>query len=299
MLRQRHSQVRLGDLCRLFGYTRQAHHKHIQSESVEVFEEQAVLSMIFEHRRHMPSIGTRKLHHILQEKGVNMGRDALFNLLRANGLLVKNRKRKVFTTQSKHWFNKYPNLIKYMTIKQANKLWVSDITYVDTEEGFAYLFLITDAYSRKIVGYNLSMNLSAQGGVDALNMALGSTKSAERMQLIHHSDRGVQYCCSQYTSILKANTIKISMTEQGDPYENALAERVNGILKTEWIYNEGIYANFEQAQERIAQIISIYNSKRPHSNCGLLTPEKAHLEKGELKKCWEKKKNNDPLMLRL
>jgi len=246
--------------------------------------------MIFEPRRHMPSIGTRKLYHILQEKGVSIGRDALFNLLRKNGLLVKNRKRKVFTTQSKHWFNKYPNLIKQMTVRQANKLWVSDITYVDTEAGFVYLFLITDAYSRKIVGYNLSLNLSAQGGVDALNMALGCTKSVERKQLIHHSDRGIQYCCGQYKSILKANAIKISMSEQGDPYENALAERVNGILKTEWIYNEHIYTNFEQAQKRIAQIISAYNSKRPHLSCGLLTPEKAHLQKGELKKCWEKKK---------
>lgn len=235
----------------------------------------------------MPSIGTRKLHHILQEKRVNIGRDALFDLLRKNGLLVKNRKRKVFTTQSKHWFNKYPNLVRYMTVRQANRLWVSDITYIDTEQGFAYLFLITDAYSRKIVGYNLSMDLSAQGGVDALNMAIGSTKSVDRQQLIHHSDRGIQYCCGQYTSILKANTIRISMTEQSDPYENALAERVNGILKTEWIYNECIYANFKQAQERIAQIISTYNSKRPHLSCGLLTPEKAHLQKGELKKCWK------------
>ena len=291
--------MRLGDLCRLFGYTRQAHHKHIHFQSIEVFEEHAILGIIYEHRRQMPSIGTRKLYHILQEKGINVGRDALFNLLRKNGLLVKTRKRKVFTTQSKHWFNKYPNLIKHLIVREANKLWVSDITYVDTKEGFAYLFLITDAYSRKIVGYNLSLYLSAQGGVDALNMAIGSTKSVERKQLIHHSDRGVQYCCNEYTNILKANTIKISMTEQSDPYENALAERVNGILKTEWIYKEPIYENFEQAQERIGQIINTYNTKRPHLSCGLLTPEKAHLQKGELKKYWGKKKNNDPNIIRL
>lgn len=175
-----------------------------------------------------------------------------------------------------------------MTVKQANKIWVSDITYIDTEEGFAYLFLITDVYSRKIVGYHLSENLSAQGGVDALNMALGSTKSIERMQLIHHSDRGIQYCCSQYTEILKANRIRISMTEQSDPYENALAERINGILKTEWIYNDKVYGSFAEARERIDQIIYIYNTKRPHSCCAMLTPEQAHLQKGYLKKYWHK-----------
>ncbi len=255
--------------------------------------------MILEHRRHMPSIGTRKLWHILQEKGIDIGRDALFELLRKNGLLVKRRKRRIFTTQSKHWFNKYPNLIRYMIIKQANKIWVSDITYIDTQEGFAYLFLITDAYSRKIVGYHLSENLSAQGGVDALNMALGSVKSIERTQLIHHSDRGIQYCCSQYTEILKANRIKISMTEQSDPYENALAERINGILKTEWIYNDGVYNSFAEARERIDQIIHIYNTKRPHSCCGLLTPEQAHLQKGYLKKHWSKETFNENTAIKL
>lgn len=286
-MQERHPEISLGHLCQLFGYSRQAYYKHFRKDAQDTFLEYAVLNIVSQYRKQMPRIGARKLCHELQSKGVQIGRDKLFALLRKNELLVKSSKKKVFTTQSNHRFHKYPNLTKNMKVEQCNILWVSDITYIDTLEGFVYLFLITDAYSRKIVGYHLNRYLKADGGVDSLNMALASVKSCRTKSIIHHSDRGVQYCSNRYTQILKANKVRISMTEQGDPYENALAERVNGILKTEWIYVEDMYRDFEQAKDRIAEIIHIYNTQRPHSSCDMMTPEKAHTMKGELKKHWK------------
>jgi len=233
----------------------------------------------------MPRIGGRKLLYLLQKDGIHVGRDKLFDILRHENMLVKRRKRKVFTTQSKHWLRKYANLIDGLEITKANKLWVADITYIIVNKGFAYLFLITDAYSRKIVGYHLSQTLEADGGIEALKMALSEINWQERAGLIHHSDRGVQYCSYNYVNLLQAGKMQISMTQNGDPYENALAERVNGILKMEWIHSEK-YHNFEQASVRIAEIIKVYNSSRPHLSCDMLTPDEAHCMKGALKKHW-------------
>jgi putative transposase len=234
----------------------------------------------------MPRIGGRKLHHLLQKDGIHIGRDKLFDVLRHENMLVKKRKRSVYTTQSKHWLTKYPNLIEGVEVTRPNKLWVADITYIIVGKGFAYLFLITDAYSRKIVGYQLSPSLEADGGIAALKMALSEVNWQERIGLIHHSDRGVQYCSHNYVNLLQASKMLISMTQHGDPYENALAERVNGILKTEWIHSEQ-YHDFEQANIRIAEIVRIYNTSRPHMSCDMMTPDEAHCCIGHLKKHWK------------
>jgi len=218
-----------------------------------------------------------------QQHGILFGRDALFDLLRDHDLLVRRRKRKAQTTFSKHRFRKYPNQIREFVTLAANQLWVSDITYIVVADQFAYLSLITDAYSRKIVGFYLSKTLEAEGCIKALKMAMGTTKNLEG--LIHHSDRGVQYCCHKYVALLNKASIKISMTENGDPLENAIAERVNGILKEEYLLQK--YACFEDAQKSIAKTVTVYNSLRPHSSCEMKTPNEAHETTGPLIRKWK------------
>ena len=222
----------------------------------------------------MPRLGTRKLHHMLQARAIRVSRDRLFDILRENNLLVKRRRKYNVTTNSKHWMKKYPNLIRGFKFDKPNHLWVSDITYIPIGDSHAYLSLITDAFSRKIWGYCLSQSLASEGSLKALELAL-SDANANLRGLIHHSDRGIQYCCKEYVELLKTNHIRISMTENGDPYENALAERVNGILKDEWLSLEQFHS-FEQAKERIGQIVKIYNEIRPHLSCGMKTPAQKH-----------------------
>lgn len=234
-------------------------------------------------------MGTRKLHlniaPLLQEHGIQIGRDYLFDLLQRHKLLIRRRKRKAVTTDSRHWMRKYSNLTIDRRFERPEQLWVSDITYIRMANQWGYLSLITDAYSRKIMGYCLRMDLSAQGCIDALQMALASRIYSKRA-LIHHSDRGSQYCSADYVRILKENDIAISMTENGDPYENALAERVNGILKTEFnLYSSSV--GFEQTCELVKNSITAYNEHRPHSSCDMLTPNQAHLQQGVLKKRWK------------
>jgi len=224
------------------------------------------------------------LEPFIQEHHISIGRDA-FNLLSERCLLVRKRRRnKPITTFSDHWMRKYPNLIEGFYPAAPNQLWVSDISYIVVWEGFAYLGLITDAYSRKIVGFYLSVDLSAEGCIRALNMALGSNKD-DLGRLIHHSDRGSQYCCSDYVGILNDNSIRISMTQNGDPRENAIAERVNGILKDELL--EKPYANYGQAVKGISVAISIYNHQRPHGSIDYLMPIEAHFKSGELERKWK------------
>ncbi|MCS6824681.1 MAG: IS3 family transposase, partial [Cytophagaceae bacterium] len=225
------------------------------------------------------------MNSFFHQHAIGMGRDAFFHLLREYGLMVRIRRRKAKTTDSNHPYGKYPNLIKEFIPIAANQLWVCDITYIVIGDGFGYLSLITDAFSRKIVGFCLHKTLSAQGPLSALKQALKNTPNTKG--LIHHSDRGVQYCCGEYVEILENNRIKISMTEHGDPLENAIAERVNGILKTELL--EEHYHSFAQAQEAVAVAISTYNHLRPHSSIGNLTPFEAHsLNSGKApKRLWK------------
>ena len=253
----------------------------------EVFEEELVIQEVLKHRVLQPRIGTRKLIVMLKNFSelhqINFGRDALFSLLREHDLLIRKRKRKAVTTFSKHWLKKYPNLIREFKPLAANLLLVSDITYIVVADGFAYLSLITDAYSHKITGFYLSKTLEAKGSIVALKMALKNSDGTRN--LIHHSDRGVQYCCADYVKILEDKNVKISMTENGDPLENAIAERVNGILKEELLQIK--YGCFEGAQKSVATAITIYNSLRPHGSCDMLTPNDAHKKEGELKRHWK------------
>lgn len=220
----------------------------------------------------------------MQEHHISIGRDAFFDLLSERKLLVRKRKRrKPITTFSDHWMRKYPNLIEEFYPTAPNQLWVSDITYIVLVNCFAYLSLITDAYSRKIVGFYLSMDLSAEGCIKALNMALSNNPVLGK--LIHHSDRGSQYCCSDYVKILNDIYIKISMTQNGDPKENAIAERVNGILKDELL--EKVYLDYKQAVKAVSVAISTYNHQRPHGSIDYLTPFEAHFRSGELKRRWK------------
>lgn len=285
----RHNEERhsLSSLCALLGYSRQAFYQFEKNNNQACFEAELVIQQVLLHRALQPRLGTRKLlvllHDFVREHELKLGRDALFDLLRAHKLLVKKRRRKVQTTFSKHWQKKYANLIVEYVPKAPNSLWVSDITYILVGDGFAYLSLVTDAYSRKIVGFCVSETLSALGSLKALSMALKACQ--DTAGLIHHSDRGVQYCCLEYVSLLKENKIEISMTRSGDPLENAIAERVNGILKEELLADH--YPNLTTAEKGIAQAILIYNSLRPHSSCDMLTPQQAHQQTGDLRRRWK------------
>lgn len=277
-------------ISELFGYSRQAYYKH-KSDRLKRNEELIqVRDIIMRVRGKMPRIGTRKLYYLMKNElnilNIKLGRDVLFNFLRAEQLLIKPKRSYVKTTDSKHWMKKYPNLVKGIEVTAPEQLWVSDITYIKTHNGHEYLSLITDAYSKKIMGYELLENLSTIGPLNALTSALKNRKYTH--DLIHHSDRGLQYCSAGYVQKLNENNIKISMTENGDPYENAIAERVNGILKYEFLIIDG-FKDHVQALEVIKEAIGIYNENRPHLSCQMLTPNKAHLQQTMQLKKWKKK----------
>jgi transposase InsO family protein len=215
---------------------------------------------------------------------ISMGRDALFTMLRQHGLLIRKRRRKIpRTTFSDHWQYKFPNLIIGLPITHANRVWVSDITYVNLKDDFAYLSLITDAYSHLIVGYHLSKDLKTTGCLQALKRALRYLSPNDI--LIHHSDRGCQYCSIEYVSLLELNNISVSMTQNSDPRENAIAERVNGILKQELL--DPVHISLADARIKIDQAIEIYNHERLHASIDMLTPSEAYLRTGNLKKHWK------------
>lgn len=275
-------------LCSLFGKTRQAYYKKNKGNFKEQINNDLIITLVKKVREKQKRLGARKLLHIISRELPEeqlIGRDAFFDLLRKHELLVRKRKTRVTTTNSYHWLHKYPNLIREFVPLRPNHLWVSDITYIKTETGFLYLFLITDAYSRKIIGWRLAETMEAKHAVQALLMAI-SQLPADNMELIHHSDRGIQYCSFKYVGHLQKHNIKISMTENGNPYENAIAERVNGILKSEWLYDIPL-KNYIQANKVIKPVIYTYNSERPHSSIEWLTPQEAHSKAGELKRLWK------------
>ena len=224
----------------------------------------------------MPRIGTRKLYYILKEDlnylGIKIGRDGLFDYLRSENLLIKPKKNYTKTTNSKHWMKKYPNLLKDKKPLGAEQVFVSDITYIKSRERTHYLSLVTDAFSRKIMGYKLSDDLSSENVVLALKMATKKIKTNE--QLIHHSDRGIQYCSRQYQTELAKNKITPSMTDGYDCYQNALAERINGILKQEFLIEKCNTGN--ELRKLINESIHTYNSKRPHLSLNMKTPNFMH-----------------------
>jgi transposase InsO family protein len=276
-------------LSGLFGFTRQAFYKSVREKQQDLIQGQLVLEMVRKQRQILKKAGSRKLLLMLRNKffenNIQMGRDAFFDLLRENGLLIRRRKRKAVTTMSNHWLFKYPNLIKEIIITRPDQVWVADITYIETDEGYLYLYLLTDAYSRKILGFSFADNLRAINAVQALQMAIANSTGLKD-GLIHHSDRGVQYCSEEYVKVLQKNKIAISMAAVGNPYENAIAERVNGILKDEWI-NDLHFETHRQAGHKIAETIIQYNNLRLHSSCNMLTPSQAYKVSGELKKHWK------------
>lgn len=238
----------------------------------------------------MPRLGTRKLHYLLQQNQPdylgNIGRDWLFRFLRKHGLLIRPKKKYVQTTNSRHWMKKYPNLVKYSKPSRPEQIWVADITFLTTKEGHRYLHLLTDAYSKKIVGYELSRDLSANNTVKALKNALMHRQYD--LPLIHHSDRGLQYCSTAYTEVLKNAKMAISMTQDGSPYDNAVAERINGILKQEYSLDEMI-ENEKTLHLMVDQAINSYNNYRPHWSCHLLTPQQMHQQCDMSMRSWSKK----------
>lgn len=279
----------LGRICRLFGMTRQAYYKNVKYQRKAIIADYLVLQLVSAIRKEHPRIGVRKLYFMIKEDmkrlNIKMGRDALFDLLASEHLLIQKRKRKHVTTNANHWYRKYPNLIKGIIPQGPNQIWVSDITYIRTKDDFSYLFLITDAYSRKVLGYRLAKNLDSCHAVNSLQDAIKNA-CKPLSGLIHHSDRGIQYCCKEYTDLLNKHSIAISMTENGDPLENPIAERVNGILKDEYLYCKNNNYN-DLNTKQISYAIDKYNNKRPHLSCNMMTPEKAHEVQGNLKRMWK------------
>jgi transposase InsO family protein len=277
----------------LFGKSRQGFYKHQFQQQSRAMQQALIVDQVRAFRTCQQHVGTRRLQQmlgpVLEQHGIKMGRDKLFDLLAAHQLLVRRRQRKkTITTDSNHPFRRYPNLVQGMEVKVANQVWVSDITYLSLAGGrFCYLSLVTDVYSRKIVGYHLHPGLQKEGPLAALQMALEQRKGSVFFKTIHHSDRGIQYCCHAYTEKLLQNQIAISMTQQGDPAENAIAERVNGILKTE-LGLAATFASFAQAQQAVKQAVDTYNQLRLHSSCDYLTPDQAYLKAtGTFRKRWK------------
>lgn len=269
------------------GYSTQAFHKQQKNKLQQTVNEQWMLQQIDQIRKQQPRCGGRKLLIMLQpffhEHNIIMGRDRFFDFLRRNKLLVRKNKRCVFTTNSKHFFYRYPNLAKDFKPLKAHELWVADITYIPLKERFAYLFLITDAYSRKIIGFHVSDDMKVSSALLALKKALAQ-KPPETI-VIHHSDRGIQYCSTEYVKLLQQHHALISMTQNKDPYENAIAERVNGILKTELI--NSFYNNIDDASIHISRCITIYNYRRRHSSLNWQIPDDVHKQKGPQIRRWK------------
>jgi putative transposase len=287
-MKESNKDVNLTRICRLLGITRQAYYQHWQQNQAVSIEQELVIKQVLLLRKDHRHMGARKLYELLQpfllEHQIKIGRDALFDLLASHKLLVKRYKRRISTTDSFHMYRKFPNQIKGFVPRRPNQLWVSDITYWKIHGSFLYISFITDAYSRKIVGYNLAENLLSVQTVNALKMALTTVEDASF--LTHHSDRGLQYCCNEYLQILEENNIRISMTESSDPRDNAIAERVNGIIKNEYLSCYNVH-NLEEGKQVLDFVIGLYNDKRPHMSLGNLTPNTIHGEKARPEQLWK------------
>ena len=279
-------------LCGLLGYRKQAYYKRLSKMEERRFQEQLILNLVKEKRKTWKKGSGRNLLASLQEDfqkhSIKIGRDKFFDLLRENGLLMKTRRKRAKTTFSYHHYHKYPNIVRDFVPQKPGELIVSDITYVwiTETENFAYLFLITDVYSRKIIGYCVSENLKAVAAIKALKKAIRQLPEPEHS--IHHSDRGIQYCSLEYTDLLKKHGIKISMTENGDPLENAIAERVNRTIKEEFTKEKTLsFKTLKIAKREPPKFIKFYNEQRPHRSIDMHTPSAAYRMEGELKRRWK------------
>jgi len=273
----------------LFGKSRQAYYHKERHQLKQGTDELLVLDLVTALRREIPGLGTTKLHLLLQnsfnKSGIKMGRDKLHALLKFRGLLVTKKRTIPKTTNSCHWMRKYPDLISDLPVRSTESVWVCDLTYICVGYDFNYLSLITDAHSRMIMGYCLHQFLTTEGCLKALNMAL-TARNKINNRLIHHSDRGSQYCSFEYVNKLRNAEIAISMTQSGSPYENAMAERINGILKHDFKLNR-VFKNHMEALLATDSAIKNYNNLRPHMSCNYMTPALAHeLDIPVMKKHW-------------
>ena len=262
--------------CTLFGIDRQVYYRKIKRRKTRQSNASKVVSMVLEIRKDMPRIGAKKLYFLLNNelKQLKIGRDKFINILRANHLLIIPKRPYHITTNSHHHFRKHQNQILDLQIKRPEQVWVSDITYIGKRENPCYLSLVTDAYSKKIMGFNLADNMNTESSLVALRNAVKQRKDKD-LSLIHHSDRGLQYCANEYQKLLNNSNIKCSMTQNSDPYENAIAERINGILKQEFDidkYNQSLPV----MKQIVKEAVDIYNNKRPHYSNYLLTPNQMH-----------------------
>lgn len=298
-MKNKFQHIGLAKLCGWFGVSRQAYYQNNWEGISTTLEEEIIIQLVRDIRKSHRRIGARKLYEMMQpfmlEHNIKMGRDALFNLLAANQLLIRKRKRRIQTTNSFHWLRKYPNLIRGFAPTAINQLWVSDITYWKTGEKHVYISFVTDAYSRKIIGYNVSETLEAINSTQALKMALSVITPNVSSNLIHHSDRGIQYCSHQYVKLLQDYYINISMTENGDPLENAIAERVNGIIKEEYLETYDIN-NIKDAKVLLEFAVNLYNNERPHMSIGNLTPNQIHHSNNNIKteRLWKNYHRKNP-----
>ncbi len=281
-------------MCAQFGFSKQAYYKQIQSNESKLVEDEVVVGLIKKKREIWKRGSGRNLHKSLKKEldlhQIKIGRDKFFDLLRKNNLLIKSKRIRTKTTSSFHHFNKYDNLVTNKIPERPNEIWVSDITYIwlKQQDRFCYLNLITDLYSRKIVGHCVYEDLSVKGSIEALKQAISKRDKNKDESLIHHSDRGVQYCCHAYVRILKKENIEISMTQTGDPIENAVAERINKTIKEEFTNQRQIYfINIAVAKKEIKKFIAFYNQKRPHRSINWHTPNEAYKMEGELKRMWK------------
>jgi transposase InsO family protein len=282
--------------CNLFGIDRQVYYRRIKRKTIKEAKAIEAVSMVLEIRKSMPRLGTKKSYHILLDKFqlMNIGRDKLFDILRANHLLIQPKRSYHITTNSHHRFRKHQNHILDLEINRPEQVWVSDITYIGKRDKPRYLSIVTDAYSKKIMGYYLADNVNTESSIIALKMAIRQRKNKE-IPLIHHSDRGLQYCANDYQSVLSKNGIIPSMTQNSDPYENAIAERINGILKQEFMIDK---YNLELSliKRIVKESINIYNTQRPHYSNYMLTPDQMHLQ-NQIKMRTYKTKNSSKLLL--
>jgi transposase InsO family protein len=257
-------------MCKVIKISRQSYYKAQIKASQRKQKEEEIVRHVITQRYQMPMLGGRKLLYLLKEEtGINIGRDRFFNILREKGLEIKKKIKYVYTTDSNHPYKKYDNIIKGRQIQRADEVYVSDITYLRTEEGYSYLSLVTDLYSRKILGYELSRSLDTGSNIRALDRAIKDKE--ELTGIIHHSDRGTQYCSHEYTEKLQSKGMEISMSAKGNPYENAVAERINGILKQEFILGQKFKTRAE-LEIAVKEAIKNYNEKRPHLSLGYKTP---------------------------
>jgi putative transposase len=264
-------------LCGYFGFTRQAYYKQAQMSMDTALKDELVIKLVQEQRTINKNLGTKKVYNKQRESihqiNSSLGRDKLFDLLRRHGLLIKRRRKYAVTTQSNHRYKKYENKMKDFTPSAPHQAWVGDITYLRTTQGFVYLFLLTDAFSRKIVGWEVNKSLGVKSALKAARMALKQCPNTK--QLIHHTDRGFQYCSPRYAPKMKKKGLQMSMGEAGNCYDNAMAERVNGILKGEYGL-DATFKNIEEALKATKESIKDYNEERPHWGLKLKIPSMVH-----------------------